>query len=58
MSSNGQLSPLFVNVVAGGGAGLIETIATYPIDLVKTRIQLLRGPLLSKVFFESLISLN
>ena len=29
-----------VNVLAGGGAGLIETTATYPLDLAKTRQQL------------------
>lgn len=33
-------SALEVNVLAGGGAGLIETVATYPLDLAKTRQQL------------------
>jgi solute carrier family 25 2-oxodicarboxylate transporter 21 len=33
-------SALEVNVLAGGGAGLIETSATYPLDLAKTRQQL------------------
>ena len=33
-----------VNLLAGGGAGIIETTATYPLDLAKTRQQLtLRG---------------
>ena len=28
-----------VPVLAGGGAGLIETVVTYPLDLAKTRQQ-------------------
>eukprot|EP01043_Picozoa_sp_COSAG02_P025031 COSAG02_NODE_1391_length_12911_cov_246.579145_4_plen_160_part_00 len=36
----GGRSALEVNVLAGGGAGLIETSATYPLDLAKTRQQL------------------
>jgi hypothetical protein len=32
-----------VNLLAGGGAGLIETTATYPLDLAKTRLQMLKG---------------
>ena len=33
-------SAVEVNVLAGGGAGLMETAATYPLDLAKTRQQL------------------
>lgn len=39
-----QFSPFFVNVLAGGGAGLLETCSTYPLDLARNRIQLLKGP--------------
>lgn len=34
------LSELEVNIFAGGCAGLVETFATYPLDLAKTRQQL------------------
>lgn len=39
-----QFSPFFVNVLAGGGAGLLETCSTYPLDLARNRIQLIKGP--------------
>ena len=32
-----------INVLAGGGAGLLETSLTYPLDLAKTRQQLIVG---------------
>ena len=35
-----DIRPWVVPVIAGGGAGLIETVATYPLDLVKTQQQL------------------
>lgn len=34
------LSSFIINLVAGGGSGCIETVLTYPLDLVKTRLQL------------------
>ena len=36
-------SSFYLNLLAGGGAGIIETIVTYPLDLVRTRIQMQRG---------------
>ena len=36
-----MLSEGGINILAGGGAGLIETLLTYPLDLAKTRQQLL-----------------
>lgn len=35
-------SAFAVSLVAGGGAGVIETILTYPLDLVRTRLQMLQ----------------
>ncbi len=32
-----------LNFIAGGGAGIVETVLTYPLDLVRTRIQMTRG---------------
>ena len=34
-----------IPVLAGGGAGLIETVLTYPLDLIKTRQQVTTSPL-------------
>lgn len=36
-------TPAMVNLVAGGGAGVVETTLTYPLDLARTRIQMHRG---------------
>lgn len=36
-------SSFSVNLIAGGGAGIVETTATYPLDLVRTRIQMVSG---------------
>ena len=35
-----HLSSFTINLLAGGGSGCLETILTYPLDLVKTRLQL------------------
>jgi len=35
-------SSFTLNVIAGGGAGVVETILTYPLDLVRTRFQMMR----------------
>ncbi len=32
-----------VSVVAGGGAGVVETTLTYPLDLARTRVQMAKG---------------
>jgi hypothetical protein len=39
-SSLPKYSPAVVSVVAGGGAGVVETTLTYPLDLVRTRVQM------------------
>ena len=35
-----SLSSFTINLLAGGGSGCLETVITYPLDLVKTRLQL------------------
>jgi|Transcript_34935 solute carrier family 25 2-oxodicarboxylate transporter 21 len=37
------MSALVDNVIAGGGAGVIEIVCMYPTDVIKTRIQLSTG---------------
>lgn len=37
-------SDVFINVLAGGMAGMVETVLTYPLDLAKTRQQLSAKP--------------
>jgi len=39
--SGGGLSEGAINLLAGGGAGLVETLLSYPLDLAKTRQQLI-----------------
>jgi len=34
---------LWQHTLAGGGAGAVEIICMYPLDVVKTRVQLQRG---------------
>lgn len=39
------LSPAVLNLIAGGGAGVVETTLTYPLDLARTRLQMAKeGP--------------
>ena len=38
--SGDHRQPFWKNVVAGGGAGIIEILVMYPTDLIKTRQQL------------------
>lgn len=40
MSHNDRASHFLKSIVAGGGAGLIEVAIMYPLDLVKTQMQL------------------
>lgn len=42
-SHHHSFSPATVNLVAGGGAGVVETTLTYPLDLARTRIQMQVG---------------
>ena len=39
-SSSSSYSPAMLNLLAGGGAGVVETVMTYPLDLVRTRVQM------------------
>lgn len=36
-------SPAMLNLIAGGGAGVVETTLTYPLDLARTRIQMTKA---------------
>jgi len=36
-------TPLYKQVIAGAGAGLVEVLIMYPLDVVKTRMQLQKG---------------
>jgi hypothetical protein len=42
-SGHGHHHPFLVHVLAGGGAGLVEVLIMYPLDVVKTRWQLHHG---------------
>lgn len=49
LTSNGELPPkkrksLWTHLIAGGGAGLVESCTCHPFDTVKVRMQL-RGEL-------------
>lgn len=35
-------SPAVLNLIAGGGAGVVETTLTYPLDLARTRLQMVQ----------------
>ena len=39
-SSSSGYSPFMLNVLAGGGAGVVETALTFPLDLARTRVQM------------------
>lgn len=39
-SSGSSCSPAMLNILAGGGAGVVETALTYPLDLARTRVQM------------------
>lgn len=49
-------SSFTLNLMAGGGAGIIETILTYPLDLVRTRFQMARNADLTSSSNSSIIT--
>lgn len=43
MSKNEKPKGLMMNLVAGGGAGAMESMICHPLDTIKTRLQLQRS---------------
>jgi len=52
------VSDTTISLVAGGGAGLVETIVTYPLDVVKTRQQLDTAPRGTFATLRGIVELN